>query len=155
MSSSTTFYAIWEPNTLVVFEQVNTSRDGGTVTTYNRNYVNMTNTRCAAWIWYSLGSESQTETININYGNYKTATINYWMDTNNTDVFWEGDRRADFHIDGLGVFSSTDWDKTAPYTYSHTISKPSVQLRVDVENSDWDGTWVEGFLYPTKITLNK
>lgn len=161
LSENTTAYAVWEANEIIVFTQTvhaNPS-DGGSVSIYDRNYVNMTDTRAVAWVYYADDTTGEdTETITINYGRYKTAVIEFASYADNADTWYEGTRRALTKVNGVTVYSSTDqtWDGVeATYTLTTTATSITMYAEAEIKAGVGTSTWVQGFIYPTKITLKK
>lgn len=149
LSQSITLYASWEPNEIIVYQQV----IDGDVKIHNKNYVTMDARNANAGVWYRLDDATGYNNIYINYGRYKTAVIDFEIVTNNIDVWYEGDRKIEAYVAGQRVYSSTDQYSSDHYTLTTTAT--TIATRVYADNSDHNKTWVHGWLYPIKITLKR
>lgn len=146
LSSNTTMYAEWFVSSLVVYSATySTGAEPDTVVDlYNTNYVNVPESEFEASVWYRLGTDTTTRTININYGRYTKARIEYMVYVNNTHT----DRTVSLKINGAGASTT---HLSYPYTYDTRAT--AVTMELSATNNDHTETWVWINVCVTKITL--
>ena len=146
LASNTTMYAEWFVSSLVVYSATySTGAEPDTVVDlYNTNYVNVPESEFDASMWYQLGTSTTTRTININYGRYTKARIEYMVYVNNTHT----DRTVSLKINGAGASTT---HLSYPYTYD--TSATAVTMELSATNNDSTETWVWIKVCVTKITL--
>lgn len=146
LSSNTTVYAEWFVSSLVVYSATTDGTiEGTSVNLHNTNYVGVPESIFEASMWYRLGTDTKTKTINISYGRYTKATISYMVYVNNTS----NDRTVSLKINGS---EASTVPLTYPYTYN--TSDTAVTMELSATNNDHAGTWVWIKVCVTNITLS-
>ena len=127
LSQSVELYVDWEPNEIVVYQQV----IDGNILINNPNYVTMDDRRAAAWVWYRLDDAEGFNNISISYGTYKTAVIDFQVTTNNLDPFWENDKKMEVYVAGTQIYNASYYDRDNrkklrfPHTNAGVLSEKS------------------------------
>lgn len=146
LSSNTTVYAEWFVSSLVVYSATTDGTTEGTsVNIHNTSYAYVPAPIFEASVWYRLGTDTDTKTINISYGRYTKATINYMVYVGNTDT----NRTVSLKINGSEASTTP-----LPYPYTYNTSNTAVTMELSATNDDHNETWVWIKVCVTEITLS-
>ena len=152
----------------IVYDVAGNAQQSGTITIYslpssltvydgntnNTTFVTVPSSKFSASVWYETIKTTQKYAININYGPYKKATINFKIVPNNTDLWYEAHRSADFKVNGTLVYTSADQSLCDVTSYTYTGSNSTINLELSANNSEGTHTWVGIDVYVTSITLS-